>query len=171
MNWYVLFVKGGLENQIKNFLNDQFDDWVSFYPMVQKIHTSKGKKKVCLRPLFPSYIFVKSNIDAAEFRYRLFQIRGRMSGIIKELEYEHDAISALREDEIYYLEHLLDDNFQVLPSTGVLQEGRVHVISGPLVGLDDKIVKVNRHNRSAIIQFNILGEEKSASVALEIVDK
>ena len=66
MNWYVLFVVGGEENRIKSFFNSQYEDWVAFYPMIQKIHRCKGKSYMKLRPMFPSYVFVKSEIDGLE---------------------------------------------------------------------------------------------------------
>lgn len=169
MNWYVLFVTGGKEKQIVKFLNNQFSDWQAFCPMVQKIHVRKKEPYIYLKPAFPNYVFVRSEIVPSEFNRRIFEVRQQKSGIIRDLEYEHGQISALRPDEIYYFEHLLNDHFEVVPSKGVMQNGRVHIVSGPLMGLEEQIIKVNRHNQTAIVQLELLGERKTASVALEIV--
>ena len=168
MKWYVLFVVGGKENQIKSFLNKKYKDWIAFFPMIQKIYRIKGVNSLRLKPLFPNYIFVKSEIDGIEFKRRLFEVRNQMAGIIKELNYENDEIPALREDEIAYLQQLLDKNYKIVPSKGYMKEGRVVITEGPLKGLEDQILKVNFHNRSALLQFKFLDEMKTISVSLEV---
>ena len=170
MNWYVLFVVGNEEEKIKSFLNRKYNDWEAFFPMVKKLHRMKGNDVIRLKPMFPNYIFVKSNINFIEFKSRLSEIRKQKSGIIKQLEYDHDQVSALRKEEIEYLERLLDDEFFVVPSKGYIKDGHVVITEGPLVGLESNIKKINKHNRSALVSFNILDEIKSVSLSL-IIEK
>ena len=38
-NWYVLFVMGGKEQQICDFMNQEYDNWKVFIPKIEIIHT------------------------------------------------------------------------------------------------------------------------------------
>ena len=171
VNWYILYVSGHEEKRIVSFLNRKYSDWVAFCPMIQKIHRIHSEDVIRLKFMFPNYIFIKSEIDIVEFKRRMFEVRQQKQGIIKDLEYESDEyVSALREEEISYLEHLLNDECMVVPSKGYIKDGRAIITQGPLMGLEDHITKINTHSRNAIVAFKLLNEVKSISLSL-IIEK
>ena len=171
MNYYVLFVMGGSEEKVRNFLNAKCSSWNVIFPMIERIHKKAGIEKVCLKPMFPSYLFVRTEMDSKEFKEELFHLKGQLSGIIRELEYDHDSIPALLDDEIHFLERILDDQYCLTISKGYIEEDVLHVTSGALVGLESYISHVNRHKKMATLTGIRRERIVHVKVALEIVDK
>ena len=57
--------------------------------------------------MFPSYLFIESDIPSKDFQDLLKKIRMKKTGIIKELKFDEET-PALRDDEREYLEGLLN---------------------------------------------------------------
>ena len=56
-------------------------------------------------------------------------------------------------------------------SLGIIDGGVVKVLSGPLSGFEQYIVKVDRHKRKAYLEMELFGEAKKIVAGLEIVAK
>ena len=171
MNYYVLYVKGREEKRIQKFLNEKCSSWDVFFPTMEKLLRRKGVNQVVVRPLFPSYLFVRTNMDAREFHDHLFALRGQLSGIIRELEYEKDEIPAMMDYEVRFLEHILNEEDCMVISKGVIEEGVLHILSGPLQGYEKYISYIDRHKRLAIFSVEFRGREVQLKFSLEIIEK
>lgn len=169
MNWYVLFVMGGKEHSICEFLNEKYQDWQAFYPEKEVIHKKQGQQIVVKKPMFPSYIFIESNVWQEDIQQRIKAVRVMKQGIIKELRYE--AAPALEKDEIRYLTSLMDEDHVVKRSIGYIENDKVMITEGPLQGLESEIIKIDRHKRQAVLRIRLLNREMEVSVSLEIVKK
>ena len=64
----------------------------------------------------------------------------------------------LTDEEIRILNMLLDDEKVLRMSYGVLQNKKIHVTQGPLVNMDDYIVKYDKHNRLATLNLSFLNQ-------------
>ena len=171
MNYYVLFVMGGSEERVRNFLNAKCSSWDVIFPLIERVRKKAGIEKVCLRPMFPSYLFVRTEMDAKEFKEELFLLRSQLSGIIRELEYDHDAIPALLDDEIHFLERILDAKNCLKISEGYIEDGVLHITSGALVGLESYISRVDRHKKTATLTSVWRERVVHVKVGMNIVDK
>lgn len=120
--------------------------------------------------MFPSYVFVESDLDHLDFSQLLYEIKTRKEGIIKELKYADD-ISALYESEIAYLKGLLNQENVLKLSTGFIENDKIIITDGPLIGYESQIIKIDRHKRKAILKLLLLGERREVSVPLEILKK
>lgn len=169
LNWYVLYVMGGRENAIANYLNKSKELNV-FCPQVEVVYRKQGRSQIVKRPMFPSYLFVKSLFTMSEFQNYLKQKRKEKSGIVKELHYEK-GIPSLTEKEIQWMVHLMDEEDTVRKSVGIMEGDIVIIESGPLKGYESYIVHINRHKRKATLSFQMLGKEVRLDTALEIVKK
>ena len=78
---------------------------------------------------------------------------------------------AIHQDEKFFLSKLLGENFCIGYSIGVIENGKVKILQGALIGMDKNIRKVDRHAREAIVEITVAGKNKLIAVALEIVDK
>lgn len=169
-NWFVLFVMGGKEKQICEFLNKEQAEWKAFIPTIEIIHTRQGKEYLVDKPMFPSYIFIESSMKPTEFQEVLNHAREKKSGIIKELKYDEDT-PALRDYERNYLEGLLDTHYKVPPSVGYIENDKVMITSGPLKGYESHITWIDRHKKKAALSLDVLNKEISVTVSLEIIKK
>lgn len=168
-NWYVLFVMGGKENQLCEFLNQE-ENWYAFYPKIELVRRKNSIDYLVEKPLFPSYIFIESNQKHTVFKEKLHVLRSRKTGIVKELHYEDD-IPALHSEEKEYLQALLNDDFVLKKSTGFIEQDHVVIKDGPLKGYESKISKINRHKRNAILEVELLHKKVNVTVPLEILKR
>lgn len=169
INWYVIFVMGGRESSLCTFFRQE--GFEAFFPQVEVMHRKAGKKFKVMKPLFPSYIFVKSDIKQIEFQEKLKNVRLRKSGIIKELKYDNFDTSSLLESEKNFLENILNDKSVLLHSTGTIEGEQIVIISGPLKGYENRIVKINRHKQEALLKINMLGKDVNMKASIEIKNK
>ena len=60
---------------------------------------------------------------------------------------------------------------EVEMSRGVIEGDKIRVISGPLVGQEAHIKRIDRHKRKALIETELLGRGVEVTVGLEVIDK
>lgn len=64
----------------------------------------------------------------------------------------------LSDDEQHFITSLMDEHNVIPQSTGVLNSKQLIIQSGPLKGLEQRIKKIDRHQRTAQVQFQICGQ-------------
>lgn len=179
--WYVLFVKTNKENKV-------ISDVTSFYNSLQLAYRLeafyleseqyyRNKKARILgrhyrkRPLMPGYVFIETDMPAVEFLSKFSYFVSASADIIKILKYnDYDKI-ALPEEERLRFEFLYRGKRCLEHSIGYIVGDKIVVQGGPLVGKEGLIKHINRHNREAIIEFEMFNQQITAKVALEIVSK
>lgn len=167
--WYVLYVMGGRERKILELLN-QKDEIKAFTPLKEVVHRVQGKRVVVKKPLFPSYVFLETELSPKVFRQAMLRYKSQISGILKELKYDDD-ISALSTEERAYLEGLMDEGHNVRLSKGEILDGEVIITEGPLKGYESNIIRIDRHKRRAILNVRMNNRDMNVDVSLEIVKK
>lgn len=169
MNWYVLFVMGGKEQKICDFLKEE--EINAFLPRMEVLYRVKGVFYPKEKLMFPSYIFIESELDHIAFHQKLMELKQKKSGIIKELKFDNDGTPALTESEKELLEKLIGRKKLMEHSIGYMEGERVIVTEGPLQGLESKIIRMDRHKRKAQIEIDMLGQAVKLNVSLEIIKK
>lgn len=169
LTWYVLFVRIGEEHKIKDlFIKEGLH---SFVPMMKRIHHVKGKKVFIEKAMFPGYTFIESDINQNEFLINLNLVRQKYSKFIKVLKYSEHDVPALRNEEEEYLKRILNKDKVMEHSIGFIEGDRTIITEGPLMGLENTIIKIDRHKRKAIIQVSLCNQLTNISVSLEIINK
>lgn len=169
-NMYILFVLTNHMEKVKRELN-KIEGLAAFIPMKEKIYRVDGKVEKVKEILFPGYIFVQTEMDQATFNEKIYNCKSQGIGIIKELSYRGQSIEALKEDEKRFIEKLLGSNHIIKQSIGMIENDKVIIMEGPLIGLESSIIKIDRHKRLATIQVQMFGEIKEVKVSLEILSK
>ena len=170
MNVYVLFVLGKNENRIKEYINKHtFHE--AIVPVVVKLLKRKSTIIRDERILFPSYVFVRSELQPNEFKSYAQQFLYNLPGFIKILSYKESELDALSQDEIRFLQPFFKNNGEFESSIGFIEDDKVVITSGPLVGLESKIMYINRHKKQARLQVTLFNEIKEVNVSLEILSK
>lgn len=169
MNWYVIYVRGGKEEEVKELLQKYYLD--AFCPKMEVLYRKQGESFLVNKLMFPNYIFVKSSLKHDEFHAKFVELRQKIQGIVKEMKFDNEGTSPLYQDEISFLEQILNDEYIMKHSIGKIINGKPCIIQGSLSGFEDSIRKIDRHKRRSLIEVSLHGELKQIYVSLEIVAK
>lgn len=167
--WYIIYVISGKENKAAEFFKEnEFD---SFVPYKEKVHSIKGEKKLIKQVLFPSYVFVKSDVSHVLFSEGINELLAKKKYIIKQIRHDLKGTPALSEEEEEFLERLLNKDNVLGHSIGTIVNDKVIITEGPLIGYESHIIKINRHKRECTLLIDFLNEQRQITVSLEIVSK
>ena len=147
-NWYILFVQTEKQSQLCVLLEQEGVH--AFLPMME--YYRRDRKGLAGKPMFPGYIFVQSELDQREFDSLLDSMAERRWGFIRQLKEEGGT--ALSEEERAFFQWLLDDTGTARMSYGYLNPaGKAVITYGPLIGCERHIRKLDKHNRSVMMDF------------------
>ena len=144
-----------------------------------------------IRPLFPGYVFIRSDMNREELHDMIKQRRREILSFVRELklaelkaageplfEKEDDVLIDLKDDEAEFFDFLLNFRYEgakapeegvIGMSRGYFENGRYVVMEGPLKGYEDRIVDVDLRKRKAYLNIKINGH--IAKAGLEIYGK
>lgn len=157
MFWYVAHVKNGFATKIVTVLNNQ-ENIEAFIPKKEMwFHGRESKSSYTTVELYPDYVFIKSKLNKEEFNMLFKEFFRTIAGLVEVLDY--DNVYPLSKDEQYLLERLFNDHYVIERTLGKRVNTRFLPVSGPLIGLGDKITKVNRHKRCALLDFEVISNK------------
>jgi transcriptional antiterminator NusG len=167
--WYVIWTFSGKEERLrsaieKNVPSDAYNRCAIPKRKIKK--RIRGKWESVEQRLFPSYVFVETE-DIGRFNDELKKIHG-FSVILHN---EDDYYCPLSRDEKHFLLSLIGLGETVEESIGIKKGSEIVVISGPLVGMEGQIRKIDRHKRIAILEMELFSRKTEVKVSLELLDK
>lgn len=163
MATYVLMTKTGEEERLAELLHKTID--AEFFVPKRKKLTKRmdsgwtEKQQI----LFPSYVFVRTD-DIEQLCSKLYTPQVSLKYFLVGKN-ESGRIVAVTEEEMDYIRQLTGDEI----SKGIKEGSRISIISGPLMGMETLIKKVDPHKKKALIEIPFLGETKTVEVALDII--
>ena len=101
---------------------------------------------------------------------RLYSNLRQVTGLTKLLK-TGDQVVPLTKEEVHFLKSFGGEEQVVAVSEGIIENSRVVVMSGPLLGKEGYIKKIDRHKRRAFLEMPMFGERQKVRVGLEIVSK
>ncbi|NLM10169.1 MAG: antiterminator LoaP [Clostridiaceae bacterium] len=172
MYWYVLFVRTVQEFKVEQLLKERLDSdlFMPFVPLREIFFKKAGIMKKELKPLFPGYVFVESELSNREFIKKVRTLIYNSRSIFSLLKYS-DTEFAMRESEKQMLLILCNDDRCIESSKGISEGNKIYITDGPLKGRESIVKKVDRHKRRAEIELEIMGDIRCISVSLEIINK
>ena len=166
--WCVVRVREGSEEYVRMQCQEKLprgllkDCYVFYYE--EKRHV-QGEWIIQQKLLFPGYIFLVT--EQADL---LHEELNRIKGFTQLLEADH-KIAALTDDEVDFLTAFGGKEQTIEMSEGVIEQSEIKVYSGPLVGKERYISRIDRHKRRAFLEMPMLGQRQKIRVGLEIVSK
>lgn len=152
-NWYVLFVLVAKSDKLCSILTKKGID--AFIPQME--YYRRDIKGNALKPLFPGYVFVRSEMEQSDFDNFLYKLGEQRDGLIKQLK--EDGVSALRKEEIEMFNKLLNSEGILEMSQAFIEDKRAIVTNGPLIYYQDHIVKVDKHNKLAYLDIEFMNRK------------
>lgn len=165
-NWYVLYVQGGKETFLRDMINRR-GDVVAFVPMMERLYKIRGEYKEAIKPMFPSYLFIKTDQEQAYIETLFQEYRLKLRGFRKLLKYDEEGTSVLQKEEVAFLDAILDEEYVLRMSKGKIVSGILMIENGPLVGQEANIRKVDRHKCIAYLYVKVLDKEVIAGMIIK----
>ncbi|WP_455683542.1 transcription termination/antitermination NusG family protein [Thomasclavelia sp.] len=166
MFWYVAHVKSGKTSKLVASLNRQ-RYLEAFIPKKEQWYGGKNKKTYLIKELYPDYVFIKSKFNKNEFEAQFKKLFETIEGLVEMLDYK--GVYPLTFEEQLFLEKLFNGKHVIRHSVGDSINSRFVASSGPLKGLEDKIIKIDRHKRLVILNCSLFSNQ--FTVAAEVVNK
>ena len=166
--WYVIQVRTGTEENIRCQCQRLISSNVlerCFIPYYQQKKRFQGEWHIQERILFPGYVFlIAQNLEC------LVNELKKVIGLTKLIGIG-DQIVPLVQEEVELLMRIGTDKQFVEMSSGIIENDRVQILSGPLMGMEGNISRIDRHKRIAYLEIEMFGRTVEMKVGLEIIRK
>lgn len=166
--WYVMQVRVGTEENIRCQCERTVEKGIlerCFIPYYEEKKKYEGKWHTQEKILFPGYVFM-----ITDFWEELYESLKHVIGLTKLLGTGSEVVP-LSEEEVRWLLRMGKEDQVVEMSEGVIENGTVHITSGPLMGMEGNIHRIDRHKRKAYLKVEMFGRTIDMQVGLEIVSK
>lgn len=169
--WYVIWTITGkeevLEEELKKVLPKKLyrKCWTP-----KKLERQKwnGKYEDMEKVLFPGYLLLDTDcpVDIHEYLKKT-----RKFTIMHALLRNEDTFMPISRQEEQILRRLTGDGSCIDISVGNIRRGELHILQGALCGMEEYIVKIDRHKRKAYLEMELFGRIQKWSAGLEIIEK
>ena len=176
----VLYIQDAEQHKLKGLIEKYLpkEHGEVFIPRMELYRRSD--KKVKEITIFSGYVFIYTDLNIREVHEMLNGCRSKLNSSVKELAmrqrqmsepnflYESSKddslyeLSDLNEEETVFLDTLRAGDGLLSMSFGYEENKKCHVMEGPLKVFEDKIVKLDKHNRKAFLRFEINGRQVRA---------
>ena len=167
-NWYVVQVTVGREEKIVHQIESNIPQELlirCFVPKYKFMKRYYGSWHIEEKITFPGYIFIKSDrIEDFFTKLKMTQAFTKMLGLNRG-----EIFPIYDEDVMFLLKY--DENDSLDISKGYILGGKTIITSGPLVGHEGIIRRIDRHKRLAFLEVELLGQITTVKVGLEIISK
>lgn len=167
-NWYVLYVKTGKEEKLKDKLNSITNNEITFHvPKRVLRERRKGKIRNVLKPLFQGYILIEGELN--ELNYHNIKTADGAFYFLKD----NEGLLHLDSSEIEVLSKLMNNsNGDTIGNSEIYMEGdSIYVMNGALYAMEGYIVSVNKRKCRAKVRLNVAGNEKIVELAISLIKK
>lgn len=166
--WYVMQVRTGDEAAMKRQCDRLLalsDEERVFIPLTERKVQRQGEWHLEKKPLFPGYLFIITE-DIEGFQDQMKRLMGfrRLLGV-------GGVIVALTDAEVTFMQSFGGEKQVVGMSVGFIENDRVVITSGPLVGYEGMICKIDRHKRKAFVEVEMFGRAQKVEMGIEILWK
>lgn len=166
--WYVVQVRTGTEENIRIQCKKTVSEQIlerCFIPYYEERRRIQGTWTTQKKVLFPGYVFL-----ITEKLEQLYEELKHVLGLTKFIG-TGDEIIPLNDKEVAFLKRVGGEEQIVRMSEGIIENSQIRVISGPLIGMEGIIRKIDRHKRKAWIEVEMFGRRQRVEVGMEVVEK
>jgi transcriptional antiterminator NusG len=170
MKYYALQVKSGAESKFINRFKSLHPDvdLPLYFPQRRIDIRRKGIIRQTQAAVFPGYIFVEADSDG-EILARQWDFR-RTGGFYRFLK-SNQEITHLADRDLELVLHFIK---KVGPVAGISrvyfnENSRIVVLEGPLMGLEGKIIKVDKRKGRAKVKLDIYDDSFAIDLAFEVI--
>lgn len=163
--WYVIWTSTGFEKKAEKAVKGFSCQKRCFVPRRAIQMKRNGAWETVEKPLFPGYFFV----DTDDIEDLVIELR-KVEGFNRVLTVDKKLFPLYGKDA-ELVENLSTRAGLFDMSEGIIEGDQIKITSGPLMGQEGRIKKIDRHKRLAYIEADLFGQSIRATVGLEIVEK
>ncbi len=179
--YYVIYVNARNESNAKSLIKKMIPDSMysdCFYPVRLMKKKLRGKWTIVHERLIPGYIFIET--DDIRSLYKELRKLPMFLRLLGKEEHDEDIdIYPLSDEEVRWLRTLTgnqdkssDDNRVVgLSQVEFDENDKVIVKSGPLLGMQGQIKKINLHKRRAEVEVDFMNQKTVIHLGIEILER
>jgi transcription elongation factor/antiterminator RfaH len=160
-SWYVLHTRSRFENVVNDGLDKKSME--VFLPKVQVRSRRRDRKVMIKVPLFPGYLFVKTNLVPSEHLEIVKTV-----GVVRFVGNKDGPISVPSET-IDSLKIMIKGNSSVITGTRFQKGDRVIVVYGPFAGVVGTFSRYRGKGR-VIVNIEALGQYAGVDVSEEDIE-
>ena len=160
--WYALHTKSRFENVVNEGLLKKSLE--AFLPKIQ-VRSKRRDRKLMIRvPLFPGYLFVKTDLKADEHIEIL-----KTTGAVRLVGNKEGPVS-ISDETIDSLKIMVETDHAIATGTRFQKGDRVVVVEGPFAGVIGTFVRYRGTGR-VIVNIEALGQYAGVDVSEDDVEK
>jgi transcription termination/antitermination protein NusG len=159
-NWYAVYTRPQQEKKVSALLDKK--NIRNYCPLNRVYHQWSDRKKIIMKPLFTSYVFV--NISMKEYEHV------RQTDGVVNFVYWQGRPAVIRDEEINTVQKFLQDYTDVqLEKAEVNLHDRIRVINGPLFNREGNVVEI--FNKTVKVLLPSLGYALVAEIDKQNIRK
>ena len=160
--WYALHTKSRFENVVHEGLEKKALD--AFLPKITVKSRRRDRHKMIRVPLFPGYVFVRTNLNPYEHVEIL-----KTTGAVKLIGSTRGPVP-INDATIDSLKIMVSTGEEVITGTRFKKGDRVMVVAGPFAGVSGIFSSYRGDNR-VIVNIEALGQFAAVNVDVNDVEK
>jgi len=170
MNYYAIQVKTRCEDKFIKLFKAQHPDvgLPIHFPKRQLDIRRAGKIKPSVSAVFPGYLFIEAESDEV-IHTQKWGFR-RTDGFYRFLK-SNQNITPLADRDLELVLHFINNAGPVAGRSKVYfnENSRIVVVEGPLMGLEGRILKVDRRKGRAKIKLDLYDDSFTIDLAFEVI--
>ena len=155
--WFAIWTNSHCEERVREQLDGK--GFRTFLPTVRDWSRRAGVRRVVVRPMFPSYLFVQHRIDKRSYVEIM-----KTKGLVRILGERWDRLEAIPSGEVDAIRRVVDSPLPVMPHPYLQQGQRVRIVDGPLSGIQGILVRLRPERGLVVLTVELLRR----SVAVEV---
>lgn len=155
--WFALWTHSHCEERVCEQLEGK--GFRAFLPTVRDWSRRAGVRRLVVRPMFPSYLFVQHHIDKRSY-VEIMKIKG----LVRILGDRWDRLESIPGAEVDAIRQVVNSPLHVMPHPYLQQGQRVRIVDGPLTGIEGILVRSRPERGLLVLTVDLLRR----SVAVEV---
>jgi transcription antitermination factor NusG len=157
--WYAAFTMPQSERSVVRHL--ELHHLESFLPVFEELHVWKNRqKKTIVKPLFPSYVFVRVGRTERKLVYRI-------PGVLRLVGNTHGPIPIPRSEMVVLKSAATIKRLE--PFTDLVVGERVRIASGPMQGVEGTLVR-KKNDLRFVLSVSLIHQHAALEVGMEDVE-
>jgi Transcription antiterminator len=158
-------VETGKELRVQEYIDVFYNEIIehTFVPKRKLIEKRSGIKHTVLKTLFPGYVFINADMSI-DLYYKLKKI----PRLIKPLG-TGDYYSPVDASEIDTIKKLVGEGDTIDFSDIFYVNSKVYIKSGPLLGMEGVIRRINKHHERAQVVLYLMGSPKTVEIGINVL--
>ncbi|PIP37678.1 MAG: transcriptional antiterminator [Desulfobacterales bacterium CG23_combo_of_CG06-09_8_20_14_all_52_9] len=160
--WYVLHTKSRFENVVTEGLTKKSLE--VFLPKIQVQSRRKDRKLLIRAPLFPGYVFVKTDLNP----YQHLEIV-KTVGAVRLIGNKTGPVPVM-DETVTSLQIMVAGDHTILTGSRLKRGDRVMVVNGPFTGVTGIFIRYKSQGR-VVVNIEALGQYAAVDVDQDDVEK